>query len=69
MTEKLLPDGSYLSKIYEMLNRIEQQEQEPMEAAAEAAYHSIKNGGLLHVFSTGHSHMIVVLSKRRTGSH
>lgn len=54
MTEKLLPDGSYLSKIYEMLNRIEQQEQEPMEAAAEAAYHSIKNGGLLHVFSTGH---------------
>ena len=23
MTEKLLPDGSYLSKIYEMLNRIE----------------------------------------------
>lgn len=50
MTEKLLPDGSYLSKIYEMLNRIEQQEQEPMEAAAEAAYHSIKNGGLLHVF-------------------
>ena len=34
MTEKLLPDGSYLSKIYEMLNRIEQQEQEPMEAAA-----------------------------------
>ena len=42
MTEKLLPDGSYLSKIYEMLNRIEQQEQEPMEAAAEAAYHPSK---------------------------
>ena len=67
MTEKLLPDGSYLSKIYEMLNRIEQQEQEPMEAAAEAAYHSIKNGGLLHVFSTGHSHMIVEEMFYRSG--
>ena len=67
MTEKLLPDGSYLSKIYEMLNRIEQQEQEPMEAAAEAAYHSIKDGGLLHVFSTGHSHMIVEEMFYRSG--
>ena len=67
MTEKLLPDGSYLSKIYEMLNRIEQQEQEPMEAAAEAAYHSIQNGGLLHVFSTGHSHMIVEEMFYRSG--
>ena len=67
MTEKLLPDGSYLSKIYEMLNRIEQQAQEPMEAAAEAAYHSIQNGGLLHVFSTAHSHMIVEEMFYRSG--
>ena len=51
MTERLLPDSTYLDKIYEMMVRIERQEQQAMDAAAEAAYRSIKNGGLLHLFT------------------
>ena len=67
MTERLLPDSTYLNKIYKMMELIERQEQQAMDAAAEAAYRSIKNGGLLHVFSTGHSHMIVEEMFYRSG--
>ena len=59
MEEKLLKDDAHLSKIYTMLEQVEQGEQAGIEAAAQAAYESIRKGGLLHVFSTGHSHMIV----------
>ena len=59
MTAKQLPDDTYLDKIYTMLAQIEQEEGAAMDAAARAAYASIDGGGLLHVFSTGHSHMIV----------
>lgn len=46
---------------------IEQKEQAGMNAAAKAAYDSIQQGGLLHVFSTGHSHMIVEEMFYRSG--
>lgn len=59
MTTRQLPDGTYLGKIEEMLAQIEREEGPAMDAAAHAAYASICGGGLLHVFSTGHSHMIV----------
>mgnify|MGYP000011448759 CR=1 FL=1 len=59
MTQKFIDDGAYLHKICQMLREIEENEMEAIEQAALAAYNSIKNGGLLHVFSTGHSHMIV----------
>jgi len=42
-----------------MLNDVERDEIDAIQAAAEITYQSLKNGGLLHVFSTGHSHMIV----------
>ena len=67
MERRLLPDSTYLDKIYAMMERIEQEEQKNMDAAAEAAYHSIRNGGLVHVFSTGHSHMIVEEMFYRSG--
>ena len=67
MEEKLLKDGTYLSSIYTMLEQVEQQEQAGIEAAAKAAYESIQKGGLLHVFSTGHSHMIVEEMFYRSG--
>ena len=67
MDQRLLPDSAYLDKIYAMLAKIEQEEQQNMDAAAEAAYQSIRNGGLLHVFSTGHSHMIVEEMFYRSG--
>ena len=67
MEEKLLKDGTYLSSICTMLEQVEQQEQAGIEAAAKAAYESIQKGGLLHVFSTGHSHMIVEEMFYRSG--
>ena len=67
MERRLLPDSTYLDKIYAMMEQIEQEEQKNMDAAAEAAYHSIRNGGLVHVFSTGHSHMIVEEMFYRSG--
>ena len=67
MEEKLLKDDAYLSKIYTMLEQVEQGEQAGIEAAAQAAYESIRKGGLLHVFSTGHSHMIVEEMFYRSG--
>ena len=59
MTTQLVRDGEYLPRICEMLRRIEEQELDAIQQAAQAAYRSIRGGGLLHAFSTGHSHMIV----------
>lgn len=67
MGHALLPDGSYLDRLYAMLRAIEREEAEQLEAAARAAFASIRNGGLLHVFSTGHSHMIVEEMFYRSG--
>ena len=67
MTTKLLQDDMYLAKICSMLTEIEQQEEPAMEAAARAAFASIRQGGLLHVFSTGPSHMIVEEMFYRSG--
>jgi uncharacterized phosphosugar-binding protein len=67
MEKTILPDYMYLDKIYEIMEKIEQEEQQAMNSAAEAAYLSIHNGGLLHVFSTGHSHMIVEEMFYRSG--
>ena len=67
MTAKQLPDDTYLDKIYTMLAQIEQEEGAAMDAAARAAYASIDGGGLLHVFSTGHAHMIVEEMFYRSG--
>jgi uncharacterized phosphosugar-binding protein len=51
-------DNEYLEKICNLLSCVEEEEQKAMVLAARTAYQSIKNGGLLHVFSSGHSHMI-----------
>ncbi len=67
MTTQLVQDGEYLTKICKMLTAIEKEEHEAIVKAAEAAYHSIRNGGVLHAFSTGHSHMIVEEMFYRSG--
>lgn len=59
MKTELVQDREYLSRIIDMLKEIELQEQDAISRAAQVAYTSIKNGGLMHAFSTGHSHMIV----------
>jgi uncharacterized phosphosugar-binding protein len=58
MDIKLVNEYSFLPKLCALLQEVETQENDNMEAAADAAYCSISNGGLLHVFATGHSHMI-----------
>ena len=55
---QLVQDGLYLSRLTEMLEAIEQNEIENIRQAAQAIYESVKKGGVLHVFATGHSHMI-----------
>lgn len=59
MTTQRVCDREYLPRICEMLQQIEDQELDSIQQAARAAYRSIRGGGLLHAFSTGHSHMIV----------
>jgi len=59
MNSVFVDDNTYLPKIVNMLTTVETEEMKGIEAAAKAAYTSICNGGLLHVFSCGHSHMIV----------
>ena len=59
MLHELVDDQAYLQRICSMLNDVERDEIDAIQAAAEKTYQSLKNGGLLHVFSTGHSHMIV----------
>ena len=67
MTCKQLQDDLYIDKLCDMLKRIEKEEQDALDKASQASYASIKNGGLIHVFSTGHSHMIVEEMFYRTG--
>ncbi len=54
----LVEEYTFLTKVCDLLKEVEATENEAMEAAAQAAYESICRGGLLHVFATGHSHMI-----------
>lgn len=67
MSQNLLRDDGYLPELCRMLADIEAGEMPAIEAAARAAYASIRAGGLLHAFSTGHSHMIVEEMFYRTG--
>lgn len=55
---KTIDDGRYLPLLCGMLEAIEQDEGDAIRRAAEAVYQSLAGGGVLHVFATGHSHMI-----------
>lgn len=48
----------FTEKIKDLLDRINEKEQNNIEQAAEFVYQTMKNDGLLHVFCTGHSHMM-----------
>ncbi len=65
--DKFVNDGAYLERLQQMLGRIEKEQLDNIHRAANLAYASMKQGGLLHVFSTGHSHMIVEEMFYRTG--
>lgn len=59
MKKKLIEEDAFLPRLTAMLQDVEIQEEASIEAAAEAAFHSILGGGVLHVFATGHSMMIM----------
>ena len=56
--KEYVKDLEYLPNLYKMLRTIEQKENPVMDQAANAIYSSLRKGGILHVFATGHSHMI-----------
>ena len=45
----------YFQEITALLNRIREGEREPIAKAAQLMADSIKNGGLIRIFGTGHS--------------
>ncbi len=49
--------SEYLSKITDILNRIEKEEEEGISAASRFVAESIKNDGLIFTFGCGHSHL------------
>lgn len=59
MRKELVDEYSFLPKLNALLQEVEISENDAIGEAAKAAYQSISKGGLLHVFATGHSHMIV----------
>lgn len=58
MGKKLVDEYSFLPKLCNLLQQVEKNENDAIEKAAQAAYRSMQSGGLLHVFASGHSHMI-----------
>ncbi len=48
----------FTEKVKEIIDIVYQEEQEKIKKAAMLIFDSIKNGGILHVFATGHSHML-----------
>lgn len=49
---------TYLNHIHDMLHRIEQQEANAISLAAAKTAESIMNGGIIHLFGCGHSHIL-----------
>ena len=58
MGKELVKEADFLPRLVALLQEIESLEENAMEAAAKVAYDAINKGGLLHVFASGHSHMI-----------
>ncbi|MGG4397885.1 SIS domain-containing protein [Paenibacillus thiaminolyticus] len=49
---------TYLNHIHDMLHRIEQQEANAISLAATKTAEAIMNGGIIHLFGCGHSHIL-----------
>ncbi len=58
MTENIDPLGSYLALLREKLTQLETTQRAALERAAEAVAETLVNDGLVHVFGSGHSHMV-----------
>lgn len=49
---------AYLKSIADLLQEIDREQMPSIRAAADLVAESIANGGVLHIFGTGHSHML-----------
>jgi Uncharacterized protein containing SIS (Sugar ISomerase) phosphosugar binding domain len=63
----LIGNKEYLNIVTGMLGNIENTQAANIDSAASIIKESIDNGGVLHAFSTGHSHMLVEEAFYRTG--
>lgn len=63
----MFDDSKFYSKVVELLNEIETTQRESIEKAGGIITRALSNEGVLHVFSTGHSHMIAEELFYRTG--
>lgn len=48
----------FAGEIHDMLARIEKEEFQVIDQAAEVVARSMMSGGILHIFGTGHSHLV-----------
>lgn len=48
----------FTSKVKELIDIVYNKEKDNIKASAKLIFESIKDGGVLHVFATGHSHML-----------
>jgi uncharacterized phosphosugar-binding protein len=58
---------SYIAKLQQILQRIQDEQAEAIGRAGEIVGMSIANGGVIHLFGTGHSHLIVEEAFFRAG--
>lgn len=59
--------NEFLTKIVEITERIREEEKENLEKASKHLAQSIREGGLIHVFGTGHSHILAEEAFFRAG--
>jgi uncharacterized phosphosugar-binding protein len=58
LKDKLMDYKDFTCKVTELINIIDVEETKNIERAAEMIYQAMRQKGLLHIFCTGHSHMI-----------
>lgn len=63
----LIKHTDYLNAVIDILKTIDKTEEKNINKAAKIIAASLKNDGILHVFSTGHSHMIAEEMFYRSG--
>lgn len=59
--------SEFLTKVREIIARIEEEEKGNIEKGAEFLARSVRGGGLIHVFGTGHSHIFAEEAFFRAG--
>ncbi len=68
MSARINPALAYLDKSAAIIEKISKTQMEPLEKAAEVCVNAISKGGLVHLFGTGHSRIMVEEVFPRHGS-